>query len=161
MLIAYILWRERVPLPSLAGMALALCAALPARAQQAPAAPPALPDLQGCASRPILERFEAFGRTGRMPPDLGRWLNDPQAQYVAPYQAFDNVYYVGVCWVSAWLIKTSEGAILIDGQRLTGLQQRSVRMRLGMVPQDVVLFNDTVEYNIRCRSPSRASRWRH
>jgi metallo-beta-lactamase class B len=95
----------------LAAALLALGISLPAGAQQAA---PALPELQGCASRPVLERFEAFGRTGRMPPYLVRWLADPQAQYVAPYQAFDNVYFVGVCWVSAWLIKTSEGAILID-----------------------------------------------
>lgn len=49
-----------------------------------------------------------------MPAELGRWLNDTKAQTVEPYQAFDNVYYVGICWVSAWLIKTSEGLILID-----------------------------------------------
>lgn len=49
-----------------------------------------------------------------MPPALGRWLNDRQAQQVEPYQAFDNVYFVGICWVSAWLVKSSEGYILID-----------------------------------------------
>jgi metallo-beta-lactamase class B len=32
----------------------------------------------------------------------------------APDQAFDNLYYVGAKWVSAWAIKTSEGIILID-----------------------------------------------
>ena len=31
-----------------------------------------------------------------------------------PAQAFDNLYYVGADWVSAWAIKTSEGIILID-----------------------------------------------
>ena len=49
-----------------------------------------------------------------MPPDLGRWLSDPKAQYVEPYRAFDNVYFVGVCWVSAWLVNTSAGWVLID-----------------------------------------------
>lgn len=68
------------------------------QAAQAQTAP-----LQACPSPQILSRFEEFGRTGKMPPDLGRWLNDRQAQYIEPYQAFDNVYYVGVCWVSAWL----------------------------------------------------------
>lgn len=70
--------------------------------------------LEGCPSGPILSRFEDFGRTGRMPPDLGRWLGDPKSQYIEPYKAFDNVYFVGVCWVSAWLINTSEGVVLID-----------------------------------------------
>jgi metallo-beta-lactamase class B len=32
----------------------------------------------------------------------------------APGQAFDNLYYVGANWVSAWALKTSDGIILID-----------------------------------------------
>jgi metallo-beta-lactamase class B len=31
-----------------------------------------------------------------------------------PGQAFDNLYFVGAAWVSAWAIKTSQGVILID-----------------------------------------------
>ena len=31
-----------------------------------------------------------------------------------PGQAFDNLYYVGSAWVSAWVLKTSDGLILID-----------------------------------------------
>lgn len=69
---------------------------------------------EGCPSGPILERFIEFGRTGEMPQDLGRWLNTPEAQYVAPWSPFDNVEYVGVCWVSAWLVHTDEGTVLID-----------------------------------------------
>jgi len=68
----------------------------------------------GCDSKEIAGQFEGFGRTGKMPPDLGRWLMDPKGQTVEPYRAFDNVYYVGVCWVSAWLIKTSDGVVLLD-----------------------------------------------
>ena len=67
-----------------------------------------------CNSKQLTAAFEDFGRTGRMPPDLGKWLSDPKAQYIEPYRAFDNVYFVGVCWVSAWLIKTAEGPVLID-----------------------------------------------
>src|SRR5437867_3026822 len=55
---------------------------------------------EGCPSAEILARFEDFGRTGKMPPDLGQWLGDPKAQYIEPWKAFDNVNYVGVCWVS-------------------------------------------------------------
>jgi metallo-beta-lactamase class B len=69
---------------------------------------------EGCPSREIAARFEDFGRTGKMPPDLGQWLSDPKAQYIEPWKAFDNVYFVGVCWVSAWAIKTSNGVVLID-----------------------------------------------
>jgi ATP-binding cassette, subfamily B, heavy metal transporter len=41
------------------------------------------------------------------------------------------------------------GHIAIDGQDIRGVQQTSLRNALGMVPQDTVLFNDTVRYNIR------------
>ncbi len=44
------------------------------------------------------------------------------------------------------------GRILIDGQNIAEVQQKSLRDRIGMVPQDTVLFNDTVRYNIAyCR----------
>src|SRR5215475_4058949 len=41
------------------------------------------------------------------------------------------------------------GHIMIDGQDIRDVQQRSVRAAIGMVPQDTVLFNDTIRYNIR------------
>jgi ATP-binding cassette subfamily B protein len=40
------------------------------------------------------------------------------------------------------------GAITIDGQDIRRVTQGSVRRAIGIVPQDTVLFNDTVEYNI-------------
>src|SRR5438105_15489668 len=40
------------------------------------------------------------------------------------------------------------GRILIDGQDVRDVQQRSLRAAIGIVPQDTVLFNDTIEYNI-------------
>jgi ATP-binding cassette subfamily B protein len=40
------------------------------------------------------------------------------------------------------------GAIRIDGQDLRSVTQTSVRAAVGIVPQDTVLFNDTVYYNI-------------
>ena len=40
------------------------------------------------------------------------------------------------------------GAVLIDGQDLRDVTQRSLRSAIGMVPQDTVLFNDTIGYNI-------------
>jgi ATP-binding cassette, subfamily B, heavy metal transporter len=43
----------------------------------------------------------------------------------------------------------SGGRITIDGQDIRDVQQTSLRNALGMVPQDTVLFNDTVRYNIR------------
>src|ERR1700719_1580180 len=43
----------------------------------------------------------------------------------------------------------TSGRITIDGQDIREVQQASLRNALGMVPQDTVLFNDTVRYNIR------------
>ncbi len=43
----------------------------------------------------------------------------------------------------------SGGRILIDGQDIAAVTQKSLRQAIGMVPQDTVLFNDTIRYNIR------------
>jgi ATP-binding cassette, subfamily B, heavy metal transporter len=45
------------------------------------------------------------------------------------------------------------GRILIDGQDLRDVTQESLRAAIGMVPQDTVLFNDTIAYNIRYGRP--------
>jgi ATP-binding cassette subfamily B protein len=42
----------------------------------------------------------------------------------------------------------SAGRILIDGQDIAGVKQESLRAAIGIVPQDTVLFNDTIGYNI-------------
>jgi ATP-binding cassette, subfamily B, heavy metal transporter len=43
----------------------------------------------------------------------------------------------------------SGGRIMIDGQDIAKVTQKSLRQVVGMVPQDTVLFNDTIRYNIR------------
>ncbi len=43
----------------------------------------------------------------------------------------------------------SGGRITIDGQDISKVTQKSLRHAIGMVPQDTVLFNDTIRYNIR------------
>jgi len=45
------------------------------------------------------------------------------------------------------------GAVRIDGQDLRDVTQESVRAAIGLVPQDVVLFNDTLAYNIAYGRP--------
>jgi ATP-binding cassette subfamily B protein len=47
------------------------------------------------------------------------------------------------------LYDISGGRILIDGQDIRDVTQESLRASIGMVPQDTVLFNDTIRYNIR------------
>jgi ATP-binding cassette subfamily B protein len=46
-----------------------------------------------------------------------------------------------------------EGRILIDGQDVREVRQDSLRRAIGVVPQDTVLFNDTIRYNIAYGRP--------
>src|SRR5450432_3391499 len=90
--------------PRLAFAALLLACGVAAEAQP----------FDGCPSAPIGAAFVDFGKTGSMPPALGRWLGDREAQRTRPFKVFDDAYFVGVCWVSAWLLPTPQGHFLID-----------------------------------------------
>ena len=46
------------------------------------------------------------------------------------------------------------GRVLIDGQDIRQVTQQSLRAAIGMVPQDTVLFNDTIYYNIAYGNPA-------
>jgi len=48
----------------------------------------------------------------------------------------------------------NNGAVKIDGQDIRDLKQKSVRAAIGIVPQDTVLFNDTIAYNIGYGRPT-------
>jgi ATP-binding cassette subfamily B protein len=47
----------------------------------------------------------------------------------------------------------SQGQILISGQDIAGVTQQSLREAIGIVPQDTVLFNDSILYNIQYARP--------
>jgi ATP-binding cassette subfamily B protein len=47
----------------------------------------------------------------------------------------------------------NKGSITIDGQEVQSVSQESLRRAIGIVPQDTVLFNDTIEYNIAYGKP--------
>jgi ATP-binding cassette, subfamily B, heavy metal transporter len=49
-----------------------------------------------------------------------------------------------------------QGSVLIDGDDITGVTQKSLRAAIGIVPQDTVLFNDTIYYNIAYGAPGAA-----
>ena len=114
-----------------AGVALALLTA-EAAAQE--------PFTTRCESPPIMAGFAVFGETGRMPPDLGRFLADAKLQKIEPYKAFENVYYVGICWVSAWLITSPRGHVLIDTLYGAYTDQLVANIRaVGFDPADIKL----------------------
>ena len=72
-----------------------------------------------------------------MDESLAKLINQPAP---APGQAFDNLYYVGAAWVSAWVLKTSEGLILIDAlnnkKEAADLIEGGMR-RLGLDPAQI------------------------
>ena len=49
--------------------------------------------------------------------------------------------------------EVSGGRILIDGQNIAQVAQSSLRKAIGIVPQDTVLFNDTIRYNLQYGNP--------
>ena len=68
------------------------------------------------------------------------WLSweDPAEQYVEPFQIFDNLYYVGIDWVAAYVLQTSDGLILIDALYGKWTNQLYTNMRkLGLNPADI------------------------
>lgn len=91
-------------------IALLVCAALFGLSNPLAAQP-----FNGCPSEEILAAWNDFGLAGKPPTVAWRsFVRDPKAQYIEPWKTFDNVQYVGVCWVSAWAIQTSDGVVLID-----------------------------------------------
>jgi metallo-beta-lactamase class B len=113
-----------------------------ARAQAQSASSPASPKLitERCESAPIMAAFALFGDTGRMPQELGAFLANAKLQRIEPYKAFDNVYYVGICWVSAWLITSPRGHVLIDTLYGKFTDQLLAHVRaVGFDPKDIKL----------------------
>ena len=49
------------------------------------------------------------------------------------------------------------GTVRIDGQDIRDVTQQSLRAAIGVVPQDTVLFNDTIEYNIQYGRPEASA----
>jgi metallo-beta-lactamase class B len=93
-----------------------------------------------CESGPLVAAFAGFFETGRMPQELSRFLGDVALNKIEPYKAFDNVYYVGICWVSAWLLTSSQGHVLIDTLYGPYTDQLLANIRaLGFDPKDVKL----------------------
>jgi len=66
------------------------------------------------------------------------WLGDVKERRREPFRIFDNVYYVGLDWVSAYLVSTRDGLILIDSlyEPFTDHIIESIRT-LGFEPADL------------------------
>lgn len=75
-----------------------------------------------------------------VPAALQTLINEWHApeQAVAPFQVFDNIYYVGLQWVSAYVLETSAGLILIDSLYGPWVEPMLDNIRgLGLNPEDI------------------------
>jgi ABC-type transport system involved in Fe-S cluster assembly fused permease/ATPase subunit len=52
----------------------------------------------------------------------------------------------------------NNGSVTIGGQNVKRMKQKSLRSKIGVVPQDTVLFNDTIGYNIAYGSPGASQK---
>jgi metallo-beta-lactamase class B len=101
-----------------------------------------------CESAPLVAALNVLSETGRLPPEVGRFIADDGLQKLEPYKAFDNVYYVGICWVSAWLLTSERGHVLIDTLYGPHTDQLLDKVRaLGFDPNDIKLVVITHGHN--------------
>ena len=116
-------------------LACGCCAAAAARCPFPAGAAATVPD-----TAEVLRLFAELGATGKAPRALDEWITDPAAQKIVPYQAFDNVWQVGIAWVSSWAVKTSEGWVLIDTIHEPFVDMLIENLRtVGIKPDDVRL----------------------
>jgi metallo-beta-lactamase class B len=94
-----------------------------------------------CESAPLVAGLAVLNETGRLPPDIVRFIYDHTLQRkIEPYKVFDNVYYVGICWVSAWLLTSPRGHVLIDTLYDPQTDHLLANIRaLGFDPKDIKL----------------------
>ncbi len=112
------------------------------------------PDAKALAVSGAHVRFEnvGFGYDPRRPILQGVDLDVPPGRTLAIVGASG----AGKSTISRLLFRfydVTDGAIRIDGQDIRDVTQASLRAAIGIVPQDTVLFNDTIYYNIAYGRP--------
>ena len=113
-----------------------------------------VPDAPALAAGPGTVRFESvnFGYDPRRPILHDVSFDIPPGRTLAVVGASG----AGKSTLSRLMFRfydIDSGRILIDGQDIRSVQQTSLRAAIGIVPQDTVLFNDTVAYNIAYGRP--------
>jgi ABC-type transport system involved in Fe-S cluster assembly fused permease/ATPase subunit len=113
---------------------------------------PGAPALSTAAGASVAFRHVTFGYDSRRPILRGIDFTVPAGATVA----IVGPTGAGKSTVSRLLFRfydVSGGAIEIDGQDIRDVTQASLRAAIGIVPQDTVLFNDTIRYNIAYGRP--------
>jgi len=74
-----------------------------------------------------------------------------------PFQVFDNLYYVGIGWVAAWLVETSDGLVLIDTLYAEHVDPMFDKIRaLGFDPANIKYVFVTHAHFDHCGGAARA-----
>jgi ATP-binding cassette subfamily B protein len=112
------------------------------------------PDAKPLAVSGAHVRFEnvSFGYDPRRPILQGVEIDVPPGRTLAIVGSSG----AGKSTISRLLFRfydVTSGRITIDGQDIAGVRQDSLRAAIGIVPQDTVLFNDTIYYNIAYGRP--------
>ncbi len=112
------------------------------------------PEARELPAGPLAVRFDRVG----FAYEKARRILDDVSFTIAPGQTVAVVGHSGAgkSTLARLLYRfydVSEGRILIGGMDIRQLQQSSLRAAIGIVPQDTVLFNDTIRYNIRYGRP--------
>ena len=84
--------------------------------------------------------FDTYAGPAMPPAMAAMWQSweDQAQQYVKPFKIFDNLYYVGIDWVAAYVLDTGDGLILIDSLYGKWTRQLVNNMRqLGLDPANV------------------------
>jgi len=102
--------------------------------------------LSACASQPPapvvdISAGSPTSDTVEVAPELQAMIDDwkdPTKQVVEPFKIFDNLYYVGINFVAAYVLQTSEGLILIDSLFGPWVEPMLANIeKLGLDPQQI------------------------
>ena len=69
---------------------------------------------------------------------IGPHSRETQIQMIAPFKAFDNLYHVGPCYVTSWILTTPQGDIMFDTSQepFVGLIEENIK-KVGINPRDI------------------------
>ena len=95
-------------------------------------------DVSEWTSAQVSQAFKRFALERKMPEDLDLWLSDPSIQKIEPYRVFDNVWNVGIKWVSSYAVQTTDGWVLIDTLHEPFVDRLFENLQKARVPLDQI-----------------------
>jgi len=110
-----------------------------------PAAFAQTPEAEAAAARAAAAAAAARANAQTSPNDvlekicrIGPRSREVEIQKIEPFKVFDNLYHVGPCYVSSWILTTPQGAIMFDTAQepFVDLIEANIR-KVGVNPRDI------------------------